>query len=98
MNANIDRVDTESLPPRGTSRTRYASAICVHPFLFAFICVFPSLPAQGRERLPAAIVTPRGNAPDRVRSIRMVIAPPAVASSLLSGCGRFGALCTNADE
>src|SRR5271170_6045185 len=39
MYANIDRVDTESLPLRGTSQTRYACAICVHPFLFAFICV-----------------------------------------------------------
>src|SRR5271156_6616749 len=76
MNANIDRVDTESLPPRGASRTRYACAICVHPFLFAFICVYPSLPAQRRERLPAAIVTPRGHDPDRVKSTRMVIAPP----------------------
>src|SRR5271170_675936 len=76
MNANIDRVDTESLPPRGASRTRYACAICVHPFLFAFICVFPCLPDQRRERLPTAIVTPRRNDPHRVQSIRMVIAPP----------------------
>src|SRR5271156_5941186 len=76
MNANIDRVDTESLPPRGASRTRYACAICVHPFLFAFICVYPSLPAQRRERLPAAVVTPRGNDPHRGHSIPMVIAPP----------------------
>src|SRR5271156_4401253 len=75
MNTNTGRLYTESLPPRGTNRTRYACAICVHPFLFAFICVFPCLPDQRRERLPAAIVTPRRNDPDRVQSIRMAIAP-----------------------